>query len=185
MAGRGRDLLTGGTRDVNGQLFKMTVSQTAANTNTEGEFPIPIQRLQGANGRSQVMEILKFYVSRGVIEAQAAVGEVQKRVSQSVTTKSFGTSTVSVVEPSALLYCNFKNTGAFTAGGTYSDSLADPLVVDMTDGAGHGILVATDSLFMQVSSVNQDAAQTSTVWILYRWKNVGLAEYIGIVQSQS
>lgn len=60
----------------------------------------------------------------------------------------------------------------------------EPWTDNLTDGAGHGYLVATDYIFAQVGSQNTNAAQFVDIKILYRWKNVGLQEYIGIVQGQ-
>jgi len=55
---------------------------------------------------------------------------------------------------------------------------------DLTDGAGHGILVATDTFQVAIQSQGYVAAQVYGFKILYRMKTVGLVEYIGIVQSQ-
>jgi len=74
--------------------------------------------------------------------------------------------------------------GSFTAGGTAWTTETEPYHDDLTDGAGHGVLVATDQIYCQISSSSTGAAQTCAGKIWYRWKNVGLAEYIGIVQSQ-
>jgi len=57
--------------------------------------------------------------------------------------------------------------------------------VDLTDAAGHGVLVGTDKINMFVRSSNAALTPVVTVYITYRWKNVGLQEYIGIVQSMS
>lgn len=54
----------------------------------------------------------------------------------------------------------------------------------MTDGAGHGVLVATDKIYMLTASLAATGAQEAIVKILYRLVDVGLEEYIGIVQSQ-
>jgi hypothetical protein len=60
----------------------------------------------------------------------------------------------------------------------------EPFCLDLTDNAGHGILIATDSIYGQVNSAN--TATTNTVYfkLLYRFKEVNLIEYVGIVQSQ-
>lgn len=63
---------------------------------------------------------------------------------------------------------------------------------DLTDGAGHGVLVATDNVFLTLQTALSSIIGTSVggitgvaeCAILYRFKEVGLAEYIGIVQSQ-
>ena len=63
----------------------------------------------------------------------------------------------------------------------------NPTLRDLTDGAGHGILVATDSIFLTgyvPSNWYTNGTNTVFVKLLYRWKDVSLAEYIGIVQSQ-
>lgn len=64
---------------------------------------------------------------------------------------------------------------------------------DLTDGAGHGVLVATDNIFLTLQTAATVVGASATITaatgfgecaILYRFKEVGLAEYIGIVQSQ-
>lgn len=63
---------------------------------------------------------------------------------------------------------------------------------DLTDGAGHGILVATDQIFLTqqtgLTSMGGSTADTITGFVqadlIYRFKEVKLQEYIGIVQSQ-
>lgn len=63
---------------------------------------------------------------------------------------------------------------------------------DLTDGAGHGLLVATDNIFLSVQTTNiafvGESADSIVGFVaadlIYRFKEVALAEYIGIVQSQ-
>jgi len=64
---------------------------------------------------------------------------------------------------------------------------------DLTDGAGHGILIATDQIFLtqQTSLACLTASGTADsitgfvqADLIYRFKEVKLQEYIGIVQSQ-
>jgi hypothetical protein len=74
---------------------------------------------------------------------------------------------------------------SFTAAGTgITDLVNSPRKWDFTDGAGHGILVATDNIFIQASTNGQNTASLFRFKILYRFKSVSLVEYIGIVQSQ-
>jgi hypothetical protein len=78
---------------------------------------------------------------------------------------------------------SFRN--AFTAAGSVSQNQSDIVqVMDLTDGAGHGILIATDSIFIAVSEVGYTGPNTIGVKIMYRLVEVGLQEYIGLVQSQ-
>src|SRR3546814_10822105 len=56
---------------------------------------------------------------------------------------------------------------------------------DLTDGSGRGILVATDSLYLNLNTVNTGRINYVHAKIIYRLKNVTLQEYVGIVQSRS
>jgi len=59
-----------------------------------------------------------------------------------------------------------------------------PIEIDLTDGAGHGVLVATDKMYLSVWSESTGDTNDVTCKILYRYKTVGITEYVGIVQSQ-
>lgn len=82
---------------------------------------------------------------------------------------------------------SFTQLGFFSNGGSHQQQ--HPVIHDLTDGAGHGILVATDSIFFGVlnpagygaGGANSLGAEAN---LLYRWKDVSIEEYIGIVQSQ-
>lgn len=166
-------MLTGGTGDVSPQLLTMTVTQTAADTTTTAEQIIPVQRLPQGN-KAQVMEVLKVYYDHN------NTGEVDQTLNCFLTTASFGTTAITAAEPRVFSF--FRKTVQLTTSGMYIEQF--PFTHDLTDGAGHGILIATDSIFMQAVSATTGAANTFRIKILYRWKNVLLPEYIGIVQSQ-
>jgi len=59
-----------------------------------------------------------------------------------------------------------------------------PVEIDLTDDAGHGVLVATDKMYLSVVSEGTGDTNDVTCRILYRYKTVGITEYVGIVQSQ-
>lgn len=81
-------------------------------------------------------------------------------------------------------WCEMNIRNAFTAGGSVAVNQDVVQVMDLTDGDGHGILVATDNIFFQVTSNGFASAAEQSVKLLYRFKEVSLVEYIGIVQSQ-
>ena len=57
---RGRDTLTGGTRDVNPQAVNISTAESAANTFTQTSINLPVLR-GGTTGRLyQVIELLKI-----------------------------------------------------------------------------------------------------------------------------
>lgn len=59
-----------------------------------------------------------------------------------------------------------------------------PYTIDLTDKNGNGFLIATDSLNFTVGCAAGAAAVDAVCKILYRMVDVGIEEYVGIVQSQ-
>ena len=165
--------LTGGTRDVNPQWLTFRASQSGADTAATTQQNIPIQRLP-SSGRAQVLEILKVWFSNA-----AAHAEVDSSYSAFLSTRNM-TTTVDSNDTGVFAY--FKRATLLTTSGLLE--VQDPVCLDLTDNAGHGIIIATDAIFCRVQSVTTSATNLIDVKILYRWKNVSLAEYIGIVQSQ-
>lgn len=193
MPKRKGDTLTGGTKDVNPQWFPLFATQASADAVTVAQFPVPVQRLKNDDQQSQVMEILK--ISWDVSFGFPVDGA----------TFIFGMY-LTTVNTTALLSTPAQNTQLFNlrnrgncidyheriiqtqtaVGVAYHD---DPIIHDLTDNDGHGILVATDNVWVTLISQTNSTAATGalnqgTCKLLYRWKNVKLQEYIGIVQSQ-
>jgi len=181
--GRSGDVLTGGSGDVNPQWFTLPPATTsAANTFTEIQTPLPVQRFNQKSGKSLVMEILQAHVFLGEWDANpAALGSSASIVYQLGTIAQLA---VSNSLPQNILGVGRNWRGAFTAGGSYEAASDNPIQVDLTDGAGHGLLVATDAIFQDVNTLGFAGAATVQARLLYRWKEITLQEYIGIVQSQ-
>lgn len=178
--------LTGGTGDVNPQFISGTAAQSAADTNTTTEINLPIQRIaSNAPGQAVIMEVLKIWVNFPVFNAIATAGETVDVLSLSFATRNFGTAATFISTSSVFAFMENLRSGAFTAAGTFSMIQPQTLMWDLTDGAGHGVLVATDSMFVQAQSSGTGNANSFGFKLLYRWKRVSLTEYIGIVQSQS
>jgi len=178
-----KDTLTGGTKDVNPQFYSGVAHMSAADTTTSTGFPLPVTRIPTANNVT-IIEVLKVYCDLQDLGAIAEVTEISESVMAIFTTVNFGVTKAYFNEPNCWAFFRKNREAAFTAGGTYSDTSEEPLVLDLTDGAGHGILLATDQFFVQVSSTNTVALNSCFFKILYRFKTVGIAEYVGIVQSQ-
>lgn len=156
--------LTGGTKDVNPQYFRTQAYYTgadAANQTTIAESAIPVQRLNNKN-RSMVMEVLKIkYIPRHINSAADAwAGIATSRPPSGKPAPSQGY-WVDVVK-------------------LQTDQIVE---VDVTDGAGHGMLLAADKVFTFLYEATGKSGAGVDVWISYRWKNVSLTEYIGIVQA--
>jgi len=165
--------LTGGTGDVNPQVLTLTTTQTAADTTTTNEFPIPVPRPSSSKGKSIVMEILQVKYNVGNLVAPAGQIFIQGLLSTDGST----------IETSPTVFSSFSRDGLFATavGFSYSSRRFEDV---LHDGAGHGFLVGTDSLFLCVNSGATGAVNRVTAKVFYRFKEVTLAEYIGIVQGQ-
>lgn len=180
---RGRaDQLTGGTGDVSPQYFVQTVVLSAANTFTQIESGLPNIRLPVRKGKSIVMELLKIRVTHPVIDTAPAAGGTIFQSTWQIGTIS--EAAFNSPDPRVIATSQRESRGAFTAAGSfeYAEWLTE--AIDLTDGAGHGILVATDAIFIGASTAGFTGAGTFVARIMYRFKEVSLEEYIGIVQSQ-
>jgi len=170
----GLNSLTGGSGDVNPQYMHLNAVQSAADTTTTTSFQIPIQRLQNT-GRAQVMEVLKvfWFLPNLVDTADSNVNAILTTSSSGVTATSYANTRVIDMAAGVTL---------FNAASSFH---FDPMVIhDLTDGAGHGMLVGSDNLYIQIASVASGVANNVYCKILYRWKDVSIQEYVGIVQAQ-
>lgn len=179
--------LTGGTGDVNPQFLSGKITLSAANTATEVTLGTPIVRVgPQTGGQAIIMELLKIFVDLPAIDTDAAAATARQRIISFSTTSSGTTAAVTTLDnPRNIMTITNDLRNAFTAAGTGTlANTIDPVEVDLTDGAGHGVLIATDNLFIAANTTGQTAASTFGFKLLYRFKKVALVEYIGIVQSQ-
>lgn len=180
--GRGSESLTGGTGDVNPQFLNMQSSASTTASFATTAFSTPINKFPEASGRVVIMELLKVFIDYGQFATTSvAAGSVKVYL----TTKNFDTTQPSqqMADPTVVAFGELGYTSP-SAGGT--GIIYSPHVLDLTDGAGHGVLVATDNLYLGTvaTTLNNPTSGQVQVKLLYRFKKVALAEYIGIVQSQ-
>jgi len=182
---RRTESLTGGTGDVNPQYMHGHVTMATTDTPHTMSFAVPIVRLpQG--GRVTIVEVLKIFWQPAPWMLNTAL-QVRQIQYIAFSTVSFGNALrAEFNEANVFAYMKIEHEGAFTALGSMGAySHPTPLVYDLTDGAGHGFLLATDRIFVQADSdVMTPNINTNDFKILYRFKTVGLQEYVGIVQSQ-
>lgn len=181
------DALTGGTNDVNGQYISGAVTVGTGGAAVELTLGTPIVRVGQSNpNHAIIMEILKLYVDIPDTDNENATADTFLGAFSMSTATSGGTAAILPLSaPRCLASMSLSQTMAFTAAGTGLLHYAEnPKVWDFTDGAGHGILVATDNLFLQAQAGTRAAGFDFNFKILYRFKKVSLVEYIGIVQSQ-
>ena len=176
--------LTGGTGDVNPQFLHGQVVQSGADTTTTTQFALPISKVQSGGSQATIIELLKIFVDFPAFPA-AAAGQAVMTQAINFTTVTFGTTAAEFNEPNMFGRLQLESHNSFTAAGSmYNLYNGGPYVLDLTDGAGHGILLATDNIFAQAATASTGNTNTIRFKFLYRFKKVGLLEYIGIVQSQ-
>lgn len=187
---RGRkDQLTGGTGDVNPQEFVITGTQSAIDVLTQFQLQLPIPRLPTSPGRNLVIEALWA----DFIHFNPRAGGAGAAVTYAFAVSTSSTAPTSLVnmmnDPKNISqWMKVVETPNLGAGSLQVVEYDCQHQDDLTDQAGHGVLIATDKLFFYLATVGGAAgavpAMQGSVRIGYRWKDVSLTEYIGIVQSQ-
>lgn len=171
-----RDRLTGGANDVNPQLLIQTITAPSAGTAETMTVAVPTNPTQTGRSGAQVMEILKIwmhYASDCFVNAAVTWrGHICTQYS----------ATVAYGSVNCIYYFNREHNYA-AAGGTFIPD--EKSLVDYTDNAGHGLIVASKNLYFLAQTTNDTSARAMSFHILYRFKNVGLSEYIGVVQTQT
>lgn len=178
------DQLTGGTKDVNPQLLSGEVSQPGNDVTGTIAVPLPINRFTQTSGSVvTIFELLKVFVDLPLLPVPT--GTVARVVEVGILTKNPQGAFVDFEDPSCITLIGDRiDSFNITGAGVVNLMMHKPYVVDLTDGAGHGVLIGTDTLYVQIHSTNTQLTNTADFKLLYRFKTVALGEYIGIVQSQ-
>jgi len=180
---RGRkDQLTGGSHDVNPQtLVSPILAQTGVNTFDLFQLAMPIPRIPSSDGTQLIIELLKVKYVWNALPALTTPGINQYYMSVTTNPNKISTIEGNTADPRQLsdfISVIFSNTadGQLEVPTDFEDNL--------TDDAGHGILIATDNLYFLIGSSGMAGGLRGVVRLLYRFKRVTLIEYVGIVQSQ-
>lgn len=179
--------LTGGTGDVNPQWFNLnTLAIPASGAYADASTTLPRERLPYGN-KSQVLELLKLQFNIHPACTLAMTAATFTSLRMYVLTRTFGTVEPVLTQNTGNVVHRKDITIANTAAAPAVNLLV-PIneVIDLTDDDGHGMLIATDSIFIGAANTAFTTGGTATInaKLYYRWKNVSLQEYIGIVQSQ-
>lgn len=177
---------TGGTGDIKPQILTVNTDLGAVNQYTLTTIVLPTPRFAAPTNKSTVFEFLSvdFFPGLGTI---TDITQMSYCWLGTVTAgRSTGdTSTLASFE------ADLTNTRVFAAASVNSNivttggrSIIMPIHVDLTDSNGNGMLIATDNITLAQGNVTGTGTFRSIAKIRYRLVNVGLTEYIGIVQSQ-
>jgi len=176
--------LTGGTGDINPQFYTGVVLQTAINTDVVIKFATPKPSFSATGNKAVVMEILRIWAMTDMIPDLTAPGLINYSATMSFSTH-FAVGVPEFNDHNLFGYYQEYVHLAFTAAqGVAVVRIMKPCVLDLTDGAGHGWLLAADYFAVGLRTVATTTNNKGYFKLLYRFKKVGLAEYIGIVQSQ-
>ena len=173
--------LTGGTGDVNPQYLSVTVTQTSVNSTTTAEVPLPIPRVALKKGRAIVLEVLKVLYDQFNITT-AATGTGDSHVYALIGTSPTNT------EVTDREVFDFDHTEINSIAGLPAALFhitTNTHVHDLSDGAGHGLLIASPALYFTIRSFESAILNAVQFKVFYRFKEVALEEYLGIVSVQS
>lgn len=181
--GRG-DTLTGGTGDVNPQYLVLPEIPLAnVDTFTQAQITLPTSQLPVQRGKAIVMEVLKVYFEVPTYGSSPPQPDTNLTAMAQLSTSPQGS--INSSNPSVFAFIKRKSkTQTGTTDSSYFQTWVEPTCIDYSDGAGHGILIATNSIYFGATTSNFTASVTFAGRILYRWKIVALEEYLGMVQSQ-
>lgn len=150
------------------------------------DFSLPVSRVGTSVNKAQVVELVwvDYYLGAATITDTAAqlfayITTANIHDNGDVSTLATYQADIARAQTVApVLSCS----ALTTSGELY---LTMPLRVNLTDGAGNGILVGTSQMSLVFGAVANAAAAACTAKIAYRIVEVGITEYVGIVESQS
>lgn len=177
--------LGGGTGDVKPQFLTLTSGDQAPDTFNVVTFALPVPRFGTMKSKATVFEILSldWYLAPALLTdgVHAMFGYLTTSPNRS-DTEPFILQDIAIDVARPQTFGAVGENNILIVQGGLNASF--PQHVDLTDGAGNGILIATDSLSMVMGNVDNSANAISVVKVKYRLTNVGISEYVGIVQSQ-
>jgi len=176
-------MLTGGSGDVKPQILSIPRVLPSLDQTFSVPIAMPVPRVGVQQNKATITEILRcwIYIVGGDTSSEtwAYLSTISLRAGGATVT--YANAMQQIADPHT-----FAGGGRtfliVTSGGT---TAVDPeVVIDLTDGNGNGILVATDEIFFEGGSANAGVGIVFFAKILYRVYDAGILEYVGIVQSQ-
>jgi len=177
---------TGGTGDVKPQILTLTTGlPQAIDTYTVDQSILPVPRFGPTASKATIFEVLWVHwylairdVADGLFTKWAWLSTITGRSTGDVA--SLASAEGDVAEPRTFAFV-LQNRTIIVQG---SSSIQYPIVIDLTDRNGNGILIATDRIVITSGQFANTALGGTIAKIGYRLVNVGIKEYVGIVQSQ-
>lgn len=181
-----KDTLTGGTGDVKPQIFTMNSGIAGAiDDYVVTAHVLPIPRFGTQKTKATVFEILwvDWYLNiLNMLDNQTSeIGYLTTSTNRvDGETANLTEFTRDINDPKTFAVAVTGNV-LVTSGVTLRQY---PIHIDLTDGAGNGMLIATDRLTVVGAGIGNAVVGDYICKVGYRMTNIGIAEYVGIVQSQ-
>ncbi len=178
--------VTGGTGDVKPQILTICSGIAGAiNDYAVRQVALPVPRFGTLKNKATIIEFLSlsWYLAPEDMAdtSNQAIGFLTTSSARSdgdtITVNSIGQD---IIDP--LTFGMVVENRLLAVDGTAATQM--PITYDLTDKNGNGILIATDKIFVVGGSVGGTNAGNYTCKALYRLVNVGITEYVGIVQAQ-
>ncbi len=173
--------VTGGTGDIKPQILNAVTPQAVAADFATVEVPVP-RIILGSRDQATVMEILKVYFTLGLADLADPANSFIGYLTTQLIRVTGAAASFAAFEADVSLPTTFAS--ATIHHGAGSHVLVTPIIVDLTDNNGNGVLIATDRFFFTMGNVAGTLPTVGIAKILYRMVNVSITEYVGIVQSQ-
>lgn len=186
-AKRPANVLTGGSGDVKPQWsVAQNVANAGAGLYTHSEISTPIPRAGMRNDKATIMEILQvqFFSDSHYDRADISFTRIMNLATKQLHSTGDTCDTASVnddLNESTIIAQILEAQGTTTSGVSMWHL---PTTIDLRDGFGNGMLVATDKLHFSSGNIGATTAQKTSIRYQYRLVDVSIVEYVGIVQSQ-
>jgi len=166
------------------QILSVDLTSSAADTNTVLQIPLPVARVPGSR-KVTVFEVLKIQWTQSISNALPIVANSSMFGSLSTVAGSTAATTnaniLSAIRDPRTFAHNWIVVQLLTSGAIV---LSQPTEYSYEDSNGRGILIATDSIFLNTGSIATTVVNNVFCKIFYRFVDVNPIEFIGIVQSQ-
>lgn len=168
---------------MNPQYIGSKVTQALINGYYENAILLPRVLVPAKGNKAVVFELLRAWITS---PDSPAIGTSKLVTSSNVGLALRAGSTLHDLEHVRVIFSwKRSSVNSFTSGGTGYSTWEQTREFDLTDGAGHGVLVAVEYLYHFIMTGEYTAVQHSHLKLLYRFKAVALTEFIGMVQSQT
>lgn len=171
------------SHDIYPQYFVVSLTLSGTDTATQGTINLPVPRIP-TSGKATIIELLWLEVNyTGFNPSSTANSSAYLGISTDDRTIDSTTLNTFTANPHTVATYIYRQRAFGTATGAYE--VQWPFVINLQSNDGKGFLIAGDRLYISADSATSSAADTFVVRFFYRFVDVSINEYVGIVQSQT